>query len=137
LKRIDGGDALPRVVTVTGAKYRANAHAFVIRASRIAAAEEQCLFLVADADDLDGVFLHNGQQRLGALVANEAKLVRKVIDDCSIAAGQEQVLVCKKAYVKVGEEVQFTQSSTFNVVPVYQVYERLARKFSDKYLPKE
>jgi hypothetical protein len=137
LKRIDGGDALPRVVTVTGTKYRANAHAFIIRASRIAATEEQCLFLVADADNRDGVFLHNGQQRLGALVGNEAQRVRKVIDDCSIAAGQEQVLVCKKSYVKASEEVQFTQSSTFVVVPEYQVYERLARKFSDKYLPKE
>lgn len=93
---------------------------------------EQCVFLVADSKSND-VVLHNGKMRLGSVAENQREAVRKIIDALGEETGQDQVLVCFMPYVDRNSEWQIRTGSSLKVVPTHHVYERLARKFSDKY----
>lgn len=124
------GDA----VTIIGTKYCAGAHDYLVSASRVEAAEEQCLYLVADPKSKD-VVLHNGKFRLGTVAPTHAAHVRAFLTRIASDEGVDNVLVCKMKIVPYGSDGprSFKLQSSFNVTPVFYVYERLARKFSDKY----
>lgn len=135
LKRINVGDAKKLCeVGIIGTKYHPGGHDFVIKTSRVPAAEEQCLFLVADINDSSGVFLHNGKQRLGIVDSHQATFVRRFIEQETIANGHDVVLVCKTSYMSKHNEAFFKQCQSFSVSVEFVVNERLARKFSAKYL---
>jgi hypothetical protein len=64
-----------------------------------------------------------------------ADRVRTVLTRVSKSHGVDHVLVCKHPFVTSmsNGEMQFKRNSSLNVTPVYHIYERLARKFSNKY----
>lgn len=131
MRSLDGGDArLLGDITIIGTKYCAGGYDYLIQASRAKQPEEQCLFLVADVKSND-VMLHNGKIRLGTVAPTQVEAVRQVIKKHSDHA--DAVLVCRKAFVPTAAEWSIRNGSSFNIDPVYVVYERLARKFSDKY----
>lgn len=122
-------------MTIVGTKYCAGAFDFIIKASKTVnhtERPEQCLFLVADSKSKD-VVLHNGKQRLGSVVDSQARDVRKIIDKLGEETGQDQVLVCYMPYVDRNSEYSIRTGSSLKVVPTHHIYERLARKFADKY----
>lgn len=122
-------------MTIIGTKYCLGAFDYLIKASKnVSHTEraEQCIFLVADSKSND-VVLHNGKARLGTVVDNQREEVRKVIDALGEETGQDQVLVCYMPYVDRNNEYQLKTGSSLKVVPTHHIYERLARKFSDKY----
>jgi hypothetical protein len=131
LKRFSGGSAFD-AVTIIGSKYHAGAHDYVRKASQIREPEEQCLFLVLDTKSED-VLLHNGKDRLGIVAPHQKEALRQRIKLLAKEEGSDHVLVCKKAFVSDTNAYSFASNSSFNVEPVYSVYERLARKYADKY----
>jgi hypothetical protein len=132
LKRLDGGAALENAVTIIGTKYCVGAHDYVIKASRIREPEEQCLYLVLDTKSSD-VLLHNGKIRLGVVAPHQADQFRAILKRLAKDEGADHVLVCKTPFISDNNSYSFKTGSSFNVVPVFSVYERLARKFSNKY----
>jgi hypothetical protein len=131
LKRLSGGSVLD-AVTIVGTKYCAGGFDYLIKASRVREPEEQCLFLVLDTKS-DDVLLHNGKQRLGTVAAIHVKAVRETLKKLAVSEGADHVIVCKLNFIADSSSHMFKQNSSFNVVPVFSVYERLARKFSNKY----
>lgn len=133
MQPLNGGSALD-AVTIVGSKYCVGAFDYIITVSRRPHQErsEQCLFLVADSKSND-VVLHNGKVRLGSVVDHQRAQVRKTIDDLGDKLGQDQVLVCYMPYVDTGQEWIIRRGSSLNVKPTHHIYERIARKFSDKY----
>lgn len=121
-------------MTIVGTKYCAGAFDYLIKASKLVREErvEQCLFLVADPSS-DGVMLHNGKIRLGMVAEPQRKKMREFIDQLGVKLGQDQVVVCYITYIDRGNEYSLRSGSSFNIVPTHHVYERLARKFSNKY----
>lgn len=135
LQPLSGGSALTSGVTIVGTKYCAGGFDFVINASRNTGSverTEQCLFLVADPKSND-VVLHNGKRRLGSVAEGQRAVARQIIDQLSEKHGQDQVLVCYMPYIDTHNERSIRNGSSFKVMPTHYVYERLARKFSDKY----
>lgn len=82
----------------------------------------------------DDVLLHNGKQRLGMVAPASVKAVRAALKNLAAEDNADQVIVCKLNFINGGlTEDTFRRGSSFNVRPVYSVYERLARKYSNKY----
>lgn len=79
------------------------------------------------------VLLHNGKKRLGVVAPHQADQVRAILARLAKEEGADHVLVCKSRFIGSNDEYAFKQSSSFNVTAVFSVYERLARKFSNKY----
>lgn len=131
MKRLDAGSALG-AVTIVGTKYCVGAFDYIIKASRVRDPEEQCLYLVADTKSSD-VLLHNGKQRLGMVAASHLDRVTAWLKKLAVDYGADQVIVCRVNPVNNLQEESFRWGSSFNVIPVYTVYERLARKFATKY----
>jgi hypothetical protein len=131
LKRLSGGSVLD-AVTIVGTKYCVGGFDYLIKASRVREPEEQCLFLVLDTKS-DDVLLHNGKQRLGTVAATHVKAVRETLKKLAVSESADHVIVCKLNFIADSSSHMFKQNSSFNVVPVFSVYERLARKFSNKY----
>lgn len=60
--------------------------------------------------------------------------IREALKKLAADEGADHVIVCKLNHINgMSEETFKWGSSSFNVIPVYSVYERLARKFSNKY----
>lgn len=122
-------------MTIVGTKYCVGGFDFIIKTSKkygFSERVEQCLFLVADPKSND-VVLHNGKRRLGSVAEAQRKRVRDLIDAISEEHGQDHVLVCYMPLVDSANERVIRHGSSFNVIASHHVYERLARKFSDKY----
>lgn len=131
MKRLDGS-SVPDAVTIIGTKYCAGGHDYIIKASRVREPEEQCLYLVKDVKT-DDVLLHNGKQRLGVVAPHQAEKVRKALAELAKTEGVDHVFVCKIPFIFDNNAYTIKNGSSVNVVPVFSVYERLARKFSNKY----
>ena len=81
----------------------------------------------------NGVLLHNGKQRLGTVAPHNVDAVRETLKPLAIKEGSDHVIVCKLNFISGSFEDSFKWGSSFNIIPVFSVYERLARKFSNKY----
>lgn len=121
-------------MTIVGSKYCPGAHDFIIKTSRkpLDQRTKQFLFLVNDPKT-DEVMLHNGKNRLGSVADTEKKAIRALITKLSDELGQDQVLVCHVKHIEPSHEWTIKTGSSLRVIPTHHVYERLARKFSDKY----
>lgn len=117
-------------ITVVGMKYHTKTDAFgTIIAASAKEPEEQLLFLVADPSntvDKNAVMLHSGVNKLGYVAAGEAEGIRKFIDQESLKAGQEQVIVV--AVAPLSENARW--GSSIAVKGIGLVYERIARKYA-------
>lgn len=112
-------------------KYYKNAQQLIIEASH-RDANEQCLFLVSDVGnkfDSHAVMLHNGRQKLGHVSSAECSEIRKFLDEESKKQGRDVVLI---VHVNPLHRDGFYWQSSFNVSAVGIVYERYARKYSNR-----
>lgn len=96
---------------------------------------DQCLYLVPEFDnkhDMNAVMLHNGQQKIGSVSANDAAKIKRLMLEWKADNGPagEDVIVCK-CDVIYGPSYDFDHKGSVTVRGMYRVNERLARKYSN------
>ena len=96
---------------------------------------EQQLYLLADSNPLDheAVMLHDGVNKLGRVVAKEARVIREYLDNASLDRGQDQVIVVSLAPLvpPQGVSPSTVWASSICVAGIGLVYERVARKHAE------
>jgi len=130
-----------RDVTIVGMRFYPGAFEYLKEASRRRDVFDQHLYLVADVTnkhDCNAVMLHNGKQKLGSVNALQATALRKVFAKWRAEPDSpgDEVIVCRVDRIDyTAEDFKFVGSIV--VHGKHRVSERLARKYADKFRPKD